>query len=403
MNKPSPKRSKRRARLLRLAVVLMSVVFSIVVIELGCRVYLYFYSVDVIDGSEFWASCPPPFQGAPYFNEDFLKEAQACFKPVSAPEGANYLLFSDFEGEYFNIAESRRKTTDQPAGHTARILLFGGSTVFCHQVPDRYTIASYLQRLCNQRYGQIIKVENYGTPAMTAAQQTARLRSIPIGPNDIVMFFDGDNDIFYPLYNANVSGWLLDRGGHNGGPRKSAWFHQFLHPLAARLSGTSAIADVLLTICERQPPKHLATKDSRDRLLADMEEGYTNALLAARAYAMSHSGLFFHFLQPNLFITSRPLSEYEEELILKDVRRWPSVDTVFRLGYPRLRTAIASAGTSGLVSHDISNALDNRAAGQEVYLDFLHLNHEGNALVANAIFDKLTADGLLGEKLARLK
>src|SRR5205823_4220439 len=142
---------------------------------------------------EFRSLCPPPYREADYFSRDFLVESMQASRTGQAA-GANYLVAGDFHGRHINVSGQRRHTTDGPDEPVNRVLLFGGSTVFCGEVPDRWTIASCLQRLLVDRPGPRLVVENHGASSMIARQQTKRLVATPIRPGDVVIFYDGVND-----------------------------------------------------------------------------------------------------------------------------------------------------------------------------------------------------------------
>ena len=126
---------------------------------------------------------------------------------MEAAPGGRYLLPANRSGRYININDHRRRTTDAPDGAVNRVHFFGGSTLFCAEVPDQWTVASCLQRLLNEQPGPRLRVENYGACSMIARQQTEQLQARPIRPGDVVIFYDGFNDVYYPIYNGNPDGW----------------------------------------------------------------------------------------------------------------------------------------------------------------------------------------------------
>ena len=67
----------------------------------------------------------------------------------------------------------------------------------------------------------------------------------------------------------------------------------------------------------------------------------------------------------------------------------PGVALAFGEGYPVLRTVARQLQATGIAFHDLSDALDGRPAGTEVYLDFCHINHEGNRRIARRLMDEV--------------
>ena len=56
----------------------------------------------------------------------------------------------DFDGSYINIEDGHRITTGSTDRREKRILVFGGSTIFCGEVPDSMTVPSRLQTLLDE-------------------------------------------------------------------------------------------------------------------------------------------------------------------------------------------------------------------------------------------------------------
>ena len=210
----------------------------------------------------------------------------ACVR-LSNPPGTNYLVAGDFQGRFINIADQRRRTTDQPETWDHRVLLFGGSTVFDQEVADQDTLASCLQRALNQRPGPRYRVENYGTPAMIARQQTERLADTPLEPGDVVLFYDGVNDVFYPVYNGNTKGYHLGDSS-DGGVRKLSRGQAWLYPLCFRLKDHSWAAALLFRGMDGPRPANLVDAETLSGHLDAAEAGYLQAMTEAHALADSH-------------------------------------------------------------------------------------------------------------------
>ncbi|MFM8504327.1 MAG: hypothetical protein ACKOBB_04725, partial [Acidimicrobiaceae bacterium] len=68
---------------------------------------------------------------------------------------------SEFKSADLNVKDGLRVTTDSPANATRKVLIFGGSTVFCSEVPDKYTVASFMQRSLNYS-SRNFRVVNHG-------------------------------------------------------------------------------------------------------------------------------------------------------------------------------------------------------------------------------------------------
>ncbi len=392
----------RRKEVLKKAIakcllVVFGFILAFALAESGARAYLYFHPMARYMGRwEFRATCPRPYKNASYFNKDFLDESLRCVTGITNPPETSFIVQGDFRGKYFNVESGKRKTFYQPLMCENRILLFGGSTMFCQEVPDQYTIASYLQNLLNIKVSQRFRVESYGTVSMIAAQQTARLLRTPIQHGDIVVFYDGVNDVFYPIYNGNPKGWLPG-GSHDGGVRQLNWLQRRLYPLALKYSDCSSIAALFLKRLECKPPTSTADQNLFKRNLETAEQGYKNALIGANHYVTENGGCFYHFFQPNL-LTLRERSAYEQWLLDNELKQFPGLDEAFGAGYLCLQEAIKFAQGEGVHSFNLTDAFDERSPGEEFYLDCFHCNHVGNERIACLICEVLFPDSVSGEK-----
>lgn len=337
---------------------------------------------------EFREARPAPYKNAEYFGPDFLDESMRCLR-LGNPSGANYLIPGDFLGRFINVRNGQRQTTDQPEAFEHRLLLFGGSTVFCSTVPDADTLASCLQRALNATPGPRYRVENYGTPAMIARQQTERLAATPLQPGDVVVFYDGFNDVYYPIYNGNPRGFHPG-DSDDGGVRKLGGVQAWLYPRCMRLKARSYAAEFLFHNLDNPRPANVVNSRKLNRNLAEAEAGYREALVGACADAKARGAKFVHALQPHLFSVHSP-DAYERTVIRNELKWLPGLDRACRLGYPQLHQAATSAAPTGFQHLDLSAILDARTDGEEYYLDYCHTNHSANERVARALCAALRA------------
>lgn len=106
-------------------------------------------------------------------------------------------------------------------------------------------------------------------------------------------------------------------------------------------------------------------------------------LITARAYTTKAGALWFHALQPSIMSgTLRP----DEAAMVDASRGWlvcPYAERVWRDVLPGLQAANVGA--------DFTFVLDAaRASGAVLYVDPTHLNKDGNAIIARAIWNELT-------------
>jgi len=108
-----------------------------------------------------------------------------------------------FDGKAVSIDnDSIRKTIKSPNDNAKKVFMFGGSTTWGTGTPDRYTIASYLQKLLGEEFD----VYNFGETAFVSVQElNLLLENLSNGfIPDIVIFYDGVNDVFASLYSPGI-------------------------------------------------------------------------------------------------------------------------------------------------------------------------------------------------------
>ena len=105
------------------------------------------------------------------------------------------ITVGDFDGAFIKIKDGRRITVGSNGLRQRRVLIFGGSTVFCAEVTDSLTSSSQLQQLILQNNLEF-DVLNYGIPGLRIENQFNILKNVTnLGPGDIVVFYDGVNDL----------------------------------------------------------------------------------------------------------------------------------------------------------------------------------------------------------------
>ena len=297
---------------------------------------------------------------------------------------AQIVELDDYQSKYFNVKNGFRVTTDVPEDVSRRVLLFGGSTLFGQEVPDEHTIASYLQRMLNDS-GLALRVFNYGLPGMNAYQQVSILKKIPLRSTDIIIFYHGVNDIYYVVFGGASGGWKS--GVPNFRPiQKLSPMAKWMSRWHDRLKGYSFTADVALDIFDRSVP---ATITNPDALIEGVELAaaqFRASVSEAHALVARSNAEFVHYLQPTIFDMPQR-SVYETGLLTHYLETPPGVDVAFKKGYPKLRDVSLELVADGVSFGDITDALDQRHTYGEIFLDFCHLNHVGNRLIADRIFE----------------
>ncbi len=356
--------------------VIFSTIFIVAVLEIMSRLL---YGTEFIDGYEYRLAQPEPYKDSDYFSKSFVEES--FYQPGNwiNPEGTRILYPANYESNYFNVVEHKRVTTDPPENNTHTIHLFGGSTIYNGEVPDEYTVASYLQRIFNVKAPQKYRVLNYGANSINTSQQLERLKTIDVQPRDIVVFYGGVNDSWL-FTSGRIDGWIKGENlvalgrlntiqkvrfrVHEKLKRRSKFISKFLNP------HTSHIPDFL--------------KDSTkvEQMKIDLAKSYISSITIADSISRSKEAVFFNFLQPTI-LTRSELPMNEKEFLQNNTLTPESWLLAMKYSYPVLFDSNIKLGNQGINSKELTSIFDQ--SNESYYLDICHLTEKGNNAVATAI------------------
>lgn len=340
-------------------------IFAVLVIAVeGTFRVLEWQSDEPLSHLEFRLTQPEPYEDSHYFSSAFVEESFSQPGGYSLVPGTQIIQPNDFNGVFFNVKDGRRATTSTPVDASSRLFLFGGSTVYCSEVPDDMTIASQLQALINDK-GLGIEVVNMGVSTVTTSEQLDQLRRLEFEVGDTIVFYDGANDAAQGIYYGNPGGQLAFA------PKDSSLFVRAAKDLA-RISATV-----------RWVRSNLGFSNANfaPEVIDETARLYVGNLEAAAEIAASRGGRFYHFLQPTL-ASKAQLNGYELDLISK---KGVLVDPILYKSYEVGFEAFKESGLSEFAwSVDISDAFDYLP--KSPYLDIVHVNEIGNSEVADAIF-----------------
>ena len=344
-------------------------ILFILVILLECFFYLKVKNNSSIYKShyDFRKLQPEPYKNATYFSNHFLEEWKKHPGGYSQILGTKIIIPNNFQGKYINVKENLRVTTSQPKNSLNTVHVFGGSTIFGGEVPDKYTIPSFLQVGLNNADQKYI-VKNYGVSSIITKQQYERMKkTVRIKKDDIVIFYDGANDILQKIYFNNQDGWIF-----GGGDKKELYWIKILRKIAKY--------SYFISYIDKKITRALPLKANFEN------EGqvYLNEIKDANEYVKSQGGKFYHFLQPVLFEKENK-NRYEKELLLTSLVP-VGLEDVFKKGYPEFKKQLKKLS----YSNDLTKSFDDTE--KSPYLDWCHINHEGNEIIANKIFNIIIKD-----------
>jgi len=261
----------------------------------------------------------------------------------------------DFDGDYINIENGRRVTDGSTGLRQRRVLIFGGSTIFCGEVPDSLTIPSQLQKLVLEN-GFEFDVLNYGISGTRIENQFAILKTVPdLGADDTVVFYDGVNDLDRIYKEAlaqryQKTPWRQTVKAANEVENRS-WLMRYLSPsIFIESRGVS-----------------------QDSLNSDAKQKVADNWLAfdkiAREYVSSKGAKFIHILQPNLLTYNRG----DDASGVR--KRWSDMQTIQQYfeDYTSSKQIISFASAL--------NSLDKTP-----FFDWAHLDEIGNKKIAEEMF-----------------
>lgn len=150
----------------------------------------------------------PAYRGVPF--ADQLKTEQDAIAGALVPDDVTGFRTPDVDGRYTHVADGERRSLEPPlcACEPMTVWMFGGSAAFGLGQRDEHTVASELVRIAEVD-GVSLEIRNFGVPGWTRVQEVSelerRLASEP-EPPDIVLFYDGFNDVLGAIISAAVHG-----------------------------------------------------------------------------------------------------------------------------------------------------------------------------------------------------
>jgi len=307
---------------------------------------------------------PDDYMSTEFFDQMLRRdELELKLRAVKMWQSTN----KEFENQQFrstelNVIDGRRVTTNSPSRVRQNIYLLGGSTVFCSEVPDRYTVPSFLQRLINA-VDNSISVSNHGQRGATTANRLRYFESLDgISKDDIAIFLFGDNDCGtyldqkrHPLTRIVVVVERLSRYGLE----IFKWLYGEIAPRFWRIRSHSSV----------------------EKLIQQFEK--TAQLCQKRGVKM------LCVLQPNIFTL---VSQLEYDLRLRHSSS-TEMSVSVNDAYPKYVHWLRNKDFA-VSAADIFNG-----SPDHVYLDWAHLNARGNEKLANFLFDELERRNLIKQDL----
>ena len=303
-----------------------------------------------------------------YLDAVALSKATDTYSPLDEYNFANgelikssgdLITIGDFDGAFIKIKDGRRVTVGSNGLRQRRVLIFGGSTVFCAEVPDLLTSSTQLQKLILENKLEF-DVLNYGIPGLRIENQFNILKNVTdLGPGDIVVFYDGVNDLIrvfeegLKIHKKQFPWRQLNEFAVAAEKRSS---------LFKRLSISGYVDNIGVT--------NEYLDSGAGQYIADNWLKYEEL---ARELVQKTGAEFVHILQPN-WLTYKNLSEKKsEDKRFSDMR---VIQEVFKSN---------ASQKSGIV--DFSDRLNS--LNDTPFLDWAHLDEIGDKKIAEEMFKVL--------------
>lgn len=311
-----------------------------------------------------------------------------------------------------------------------QIGLFGGSSAFGFQVQDEETLSRLLDGMLKKKYGEQIRVKNFGVQGWHLPQQLfAFIRERQY--LDAVIFFDGVNEL--DLYNQEINSnypsdfpyfdaRLLFQIGKNSKvvklmrklysaqasyPVDSLWTRSRLFLfISMRYLGklerktTLAIRKSVENSEDKFPEYREAPHWDPDESFKRVLENYRKYALMEDAVAEKFDIKILHVLQPMLFVNTSP--EKAAKRINKTVEELYKVQNYSFFQYHRIRRLFKELwgndkGELGPLALDLSDAVPEDFEYKTNWIDPVHPRPPGYQMAAKKIFDKIVSAGWLAE------
>lgn len=371
-----------------LILVVISIAILLLALEGGTRLYLKLLPTLTFQSHlEFRRSIPAPYLTSPYNVTEFVDESFSS-PGWRNPPGTRLVIPNDFHGKYIGIEAGLRRTSFQPAQFKNRVFIFGGSTIFCNEVPDDYTLPSVLQIRLNKNNGNHYRVENYGATSVVSAQELERLRTVSIKEGDVVIFYDGANDAYTSIYKDDPTGWIV---GENKQIiyDKGVLFETFLR-FHTKYSSISKFVEYFLSPFDYSyEPAHLRDEKLILDLQSQLASRYQKNILEAARYTIEKKAKFIHVLQPTLFQNTKSLW-YRHQLASNTALIPRGMERALVTGYQSLQEVVKRLNDKdGILSFDLSNISEQSQLDSIHFLDWVHLGDRGNEIMADEVYKRL--------------
>ena len=294
----------------------------------------------------------------PYSEAEFNKQFLAVMGSQSK-RSTRFFRKENISSSLINYIDGVRKTSFVQSHQSKgpKIRLFGGSTIDCQEVPDDFTIASQLQKRVNgiSSFLNGYEVINYGVSGATLNANYDHFGQIEISKGDICIFFFGANETTFP------SDFF-----------KTKPFISFIPKLRQAIDLLERVQFVTLYRLLRK----FMTFDQNHPLLKNKVEDISRILSLINSRCQSRGTHLAVILQP-LLHTRVPFTQYD----FPNLYLFPKTNFEAPLFLFEKLENVLKVQEFFFDGRCIFNQSD-----LDVYLDWVHTNHQGNKIIADYFY-----------------
>ena len=338
------------------------------------------------DTISFVLSRPVPFHNDTAFDEVVKQFNGLCDYPLQkAIEGSSILHYAhDFSCGGITLYDGYRLTTDQPQRSLFKVHVFGGSAVWGVGSIDRDTLPSVLQRQLNKAFPEKFVVTNQGFESLVVKQQLERLSRLKINPDDVIIFYDGGNDVWLGGVYGVPDGTIVDYNKEN---RLTILVYNGRVWLSKNFATYSLLSRLKKRLLLGKNDGILNCPISEDEAVRNSEIGsdlYLKYIKDAGNLVKKSGGNFFHFFQPTLLALEKP-TEYEQ-IVIDRTPCYKEAKAAYRIYQSRY----AQFAQQNNNVYDFSDYF----SGHDLFFDWIHVSAGGNQIIAQHVFDTLNVAGI---------
>ncbi|MBN1125398.1 MAG: SGNH/GDSL hydrolase family protein [Sedimentisphaerales bacterium] len=374
----------------RIVFQIIMVFLMLIFVEGSLRIACFVLDIDPTTEKAEGFLTPDIYKKTPWAQQMFKewKNIQLEYKPFICWDRR------EFHGQYVNVdSKGVRKTINpsfQESTQVKTLYMFGGSTTWGAAVRDEGTIPSHLSSFFHSA-GQDMQVSNYGELGYVFSQEVIQLiLLLKEGSRpDYVIFYDGVNDV-KSTYDSGIAGTIQNLSQIRArfsifamAPPEQLWIG-CRDTIPYLLRKHSMIYNAIRKTISHSLPQERYSEKQLEELAVKIVDHYMQTMVLVDHLAHEYGFQYLCFWQPLAFLEDHLT---EEEMLHLTYRGNETLKKLYHLSLEEMRKRCPSK------MHIVTEILSNRQ--ETYYLDYCHLNEQGNRVVAQGIFNVLQRESFV--------